>query len=156
MAELNEHIEVDVPVETAYEAWSNFELFPRYLPYIERITPAGDGVHHHWVVTIGGVRREFDTEVTEQVPNQRIAWSSTAGEQQSRCGWDGNRTACSRAWLQPRGSATGHCGMGSRTSSRRSNAGRAAKIRTAHRVPTPTSLSDGNSRKRLPVRLCIG
>jgi uncharacterized membrane protein len=83
MAELNEHIEVEVPVETAYDAWSNFELFPRYLPYIERITPAGDGVHHHWVVTIGGVRREFDTEVTERVPNQRIAWSSTAGEQQS-------------------------------------------------------------------------
>jgi len=81
MTELTEHIDLDVPVETTYAAWSNFELFPDYLSFVEQVTPTADGKHHHWRVKIAGAEREFDTEVVEQIENERIAWKSTGGDE---------------------------------------------------------------------------
>jgi uncharacterized membrane protein len=81
MTELTEHIDLDVPVETTYAAWSNFELFPHYLSFVEQVTPTADGKHHHWRVKIAGAEREFDTEVVEQIENERIAWKSTGGDE---------------------------------------------------------------------------
>jgi uncharacterized membrane protein len=46
---------------------------------VERITQL-DARHTHWVTNIDGVKREFDTEITEQNPDERVAWTSTAGE----------------------------------------------------------------------------
>ncbi|HEV7185078.1 MAG: SRPBCC family protein [Actinomycetales bacterium] len=81
MTELTEHVDVDVPVETAYAAWSNFEHFPNYLSFVEQVAPVGDGKRHHWKVKIAGAEREFDTEVVEQIQNERIAWKSVGGDE---------------------------------------------------------------------------
>jgi len=67
---------VAVPVRTAYNQWTQFEEFPRFMEGVERIeqlTPT----RTHWVTEIAGVKREFDAEITEQIPDQLITWSST-------------------------------------------------------------------------------
>jgi uncharacterized membrane protein len=78
MSTYEESIEVDVPVRTAYNQWTLFEEFPRFMEGVESVTQVSD-TRNHWVTEIAGVRREFDTEITEQVPDQRIAWRSVDG-----------------------------------------------------------------------------
>jgi uncharacterized membrane protein len=71
-------IDVSVPVRTAYNQWTQFESFPNFMGGVESITQTDD-THSHWVTKIGGVTREFDTEITEQHPDERVAWKSTDG-----------------------------------------------------------------------------
>ncbi|MFD1715684.1 SRPBCC family protein [Amnibacterium flavum] len=79
MASIIEAIDVDVPVSTSYNQWTQFEEFPKFLSFVESITQTDD-THNHWVVKIGGVEREFDAEVTEQLPDERVAWNSISGK----------------------------------------------------------------------------
>jgi uncharacterized membrane protein len=79
MSQIIENIDVDVPVTTAYNQWTQFEEFPRFMEQIESITQETD-TRLHWRVNIGGQEREFDTEITEQHPDERVAWTSTGGE----------------------------------------------------------------------------
>ena len=79
MASVQEAIDVDVPIRVAYDQWTQFESFPQFMGGVERITQLDD-THTHWVTKIGGVEREFDAEITEQHPEERIAWTSTSGE----------------------------------------------------------------------------
>lgn len=79
MAQVIETIDVDVPVTTAYNQWTQFESFPEFLSMVDSITQVDDKTNH-WVVTIGGSTREFDTVITEQIPDDRVAWTSTGGE----------------------------------------------------------------------------
>ena len=79
MSEIIESIDVDVPVRTAYDQWTQFESFPDFLDEVESITQLDD-TRLHWVVEIGGQTREFDAEITEQHPDDRVAWRSTTGE----------------------------------------------------------------------------
>ncbi|GAA2581902.1 SRPBCC family protein [Dactylosporangium fulvum] len=79
MSTVTESIDVHVPVHTAYNQWTQFESFPQFMGGVEEIRQLDDQ-HTHWVTRIGGVRREFDAEITEQHPDQRIAWKSTGGE----------------------------------------------------------------------------
>jgi uncharacterized membrane protein len=79
MARVIETIDVDVPVTTAYNQWTQFEDFPRFLSFVQSITQLDD-THQHWKVEIGGVEREFDAEITEQHPDERVAWNSIGGE----------------------------------------------------------------------------
>jgi uncharacterized membrane protein len=75
-------IDVDVPVSTAYNQWTQFETFPKFMEGVERInqiTPTKT----HWVTKIAGVQREFDAEVTEQHPDERVAWTTENGTHQS-------------------------------------------------------------------------
>ncbi|MCS0500515.1 SRPBCC family protein [Protaetiibacter mangrovi] len=81
MTQITESIDVDVPVTTAYNQWTQFESFPHFLDEVERITQTDD-THQHWVVNVGGATREFDTEITEQHPDERVAWTSTGGDTQ--------------------------------------------------------------------------
>jgi uncharacterized membrane protein len=74
-----ESIVVDVPVRTAYNQWTQFENFPRFMSGVERVVQVDD-THNHWVTNIGGVRREFDTRITEQLPDERVAWTTEEGE----------------------------------------------------------------------------
>ncbi|MEQ7123657.1 SRPBCC family protein [Actinopolymorpha sp. B11F2] len=74
-----ESIVVDVPVRAVYNQWTQFEDFPRFMSGVERVVQVDD-THNHWVTNIGGVRREFDTRVTEQRPDERIAWTTEEGE----------------------------------------------------------------------------
>ena len=73
MSTIEESIDVDVPVATAYGQWTQFESFPRFMEGIERVEQVDD-THLHWVAEVGGSRREWDAEITEQHPDQRIAW----------------------------------------------------------------------------------
>jgi uncharacterized membrane protein len=71
-------IEVDVPVRTAYNQWTQFEGFPRFMEGVEDVTQLDDK-HLHWRAKLGGKLVEWDAEITDQTPDQRIAWRSTSG-----------------------------------------------------------------------------
>ncbi|WP_081238542.1 SRPBCC family protein [Streptomyces viridosporus] len=79
MSQVEESIKVDVPVRTAYNQWTQFESFPEFMDGVERIEQRTDTLTH-WVTRIGGVRREFDARITEQVPDERVAWTTVDGE----------------------------------------------------------------------------
>ncbi|MBT1002452.1 SRPBCC family protein [Paenarthrobacter sp. DKR-5] len=79
MATVTESIDVQVPVSTAYNQWTQFESFPHFMNGVESITQQ-DATHSHWKTKVGGVEREFDTEITEQHPDERVAWKSTDGK----------------------------------------------------------------------------
>jgi uncharacterized membrane protein len=78
MSTIQESIDVGVPVRTAYDQWTQFEEFPRFMEGIEEVRQIDD-THLHWAAAIAGVRREWHAEITEQTPDQRIAWRSTDG-----------------------------------------------------------------------------
>jgi uncharacterized membrane protein len=82
MTTYEQGIEVDVAVRDAYNQWTQFESFPEFMDGVQSVTQVND-TRNHWVVDIGGVRREFDTEITEQVPDQRIAWRTIDGPAQA-------------------------------------------------------------------------
>jgi uncharacterized membrane protein len=73
-----ESIDVAVPVRTAYNQWTQFETFPNFMSGVESIQQLDD-THTHWRVRIGGREREFDATITEQMPDERVAWKSTEG-----------------------------------------------------------------------------
>lgn len=75
-------IDVRVPVTTAYNQWTQFEDFPKFMNGVESIDQIDDK-HLHWQVNVGGVEREFDAEITEQHPDDRVAWRSTTGPNHS-------------------------------------------------------------------------
>ncbi len=82
MTTVEQSTDVAVPVHTAYNQWTRFEDFPRFMQGVQRIdqlTP----VRTHWVTRIAGVDREFDAEISEQRPDERIAWHSVDGPAQS-------------------------------------------------------------------------
>lgn len=80
MSTIEKSIDVDVPISTAYNQWTQFEEFPRFMGGVDSIQQIDD-THLHWKVSVGGVEREFDAEVTEQHPDERVAWKSMAGPQ---------------------------------------------------------------------------
>jgi uncharacterized membrane protein len=78
MSTVTQSVDVSVPVRTAYDQWTQFEEFPRFMEGVEEIRQL-DATHTHWRTKIGGVEREFDAEITEQHPDERVAWNSTSG-----------------------------------------------------------------------------
>jgi uncharacterized membrane protein len=82
MSTIQQSVEVDVPVSTAYNQWTQFESFPQFMEGVEEIQQL-DPTHTHWKTKIGGVTREFDAEITEQHPDERVAWHSTDGPHQA-------------------------------------------------------------------------
>ena len=68
-------VEVEVPLSTAYNQWTQFESFPRFMSGVDSVAQVGD-TSTHWVMSVAGVQREFDAEITDQVPDQHIAWQS--------------------------------------------------------------------------------
>lgn len=79
MSHVEENVEVNVPVRTAYNQWTQFEQFPVFMEGVERIVQRTDTLTH-WVTNVNGVRREFDAQITEQLPDRRIAWITVDGE----------------------------------------------------------------------------
>ncbi|MGW1886051.1 SRPBCC family protein [Streptomyces sp. NPDC001970] len=79
MSTVKESVEVEVPVSTAYNQWTQFEEFPNFMEGVEEVRQLDDR-HTHWTTKIGGVRREFDTEIVDQFPDERIAWRTTGGD----------------------------------------------------------------------------
>ena len=80
MPTIEKTIEVDVPVTTAYTQWTQFEEFPSFMNGVDEVRQL-DATHLHWVASIGGNEEEWDAEITEQVPDQRIAWKATGGKE---------------------------------------------------------------------------
>lgn len=78
MAQVIETIDVDVPIAQSYNQWTQFESFPHFLSFVQSITQQDD-THNHWKVKVGGVEREFDAVITEQHPDERVAWKSIDG-----------------------------------------------------------------------------
>ncbi len=78
MSSIVETVDVEVPVSTAYNQWTQFESFPRFMEGVREIRQVDD-THTHWVAEVAGVTREFDATITEQHPDERIAWKSAEG-----------------------------------------------------------------------------
>ncbi|MEV0188175.1 SRPBCC family protein [Kitasatospora purpeofusca] len=81
MSMVQEQIDVDVPLSTAYNQWTQFEDFPRFMEGVEQVTQLDDR-HNHWTTKVAGVTREFDTEIVDQLADRKIAWRTTGGEVQ--------------------------------------------------------------------------
>ena len=79
MAEVTESVDVAVPISTAYNQWTQFEEFPRFMDGVESVRQVDD-THLHWVAEIAGTREEWDAEITEQHPDERVAWKATGGK----------------------------------------------------------------------------
>ena len=79
MAEVSESIDVNVPVSTAYNQWTQFEEFPQFMQNVESVKQLDD-THLHWVAEIGGTRHEWDAEITYQDPDRHIAWRAIDGK----------------------------------------------------------------------------
>jgi len=75
---IEQSIDVNVPVRTAYNQWTQFEAFPRFMEGVQQVRQLDD-THLHWKATIGGKTKEWDAEITEQRPDERIAWTNTSG-----------------------------------------------------------------------------
>jgi uncharacterized membrane protein len=82
MTTVEQSVEVEVPVSTAYNQWTQFEEFPQFMEGVERIDQLTDD-KLHWVTKIAGVEREFDATITEQHPDERVAWTTTDGPKQA-------------------------------------------------------------------------
>jgi len=72
-------VDVDVPVQTAYDQWTQFEHFPRFMDHVEQVEQIDDRTLH-WVARIAGQRKDWSAEITDQTPDRRVAWRSTSGD----------------------------------------------------------------------------
>lgn len=78
----NHEIELDLPVRTVYDQWTQFEDFPLFMKHIVDVQQLDD-THVLWSAKISGVSREWKAEITEQTPDQRVAWTATDGTKNS-------------------------------------------------------------------------
>ena len=79
MSHVIESVDVAVPVSTAYNQWTQFEEFPKFMGGVEQVQQLDD-THLRWAAEIAGKREEWDAEITEQRPDERIAWQATGGK----------------------------------------------------------------------------
>jgi len=82
VSQIEESVGVDVPVSAVYDLWTRFTEFPRFMSGVDRIDRIGHDLTH-WVTNVDGVHREFDARITEQIPEERIAWTSVSGIRQA-------------------------------------------------------------------------
>jgi uncharacterized membrane protein len=80
MSTIEQSIEVEVPVRTAYNQWTQFAEFPAFMEGVEAVRQVDDK-RLHWVAEFGGTRHEWDAEITEQLPDERVAWRNTDGKE---------------------------------------------------------------------------
>jgi uncharacterized membrane protein len=78
MSQIVEVVDVDVPVRTAYDQWTQFETFPLFMEGVEQVVQVDDTTLV-WHARIGGLEREWEARITEQTPDERIAWSAVEG-----------------------------------------------------------------------------
>ena len=78
MSAIEKSIEVNVPVYTAYNQWTQFEEFPQFMEGVKEVTQL-DATRLHWKTEIAGQDKEWDAEITEQTADQRLAWTSRGG-----------------------------------------------------------------------------
>lgn len=107
MSTVTSSIDIDAPISTVYNQWTQFESFPQFMSGVDKVTQVTD-TSTHWEVSIAGVDREFDAEIVEQKPDERVAWNSTSGEDHAgvvtfhRLDADRTRVSLQLDW-QPKG-----------------------------------------------------
>jgi uncharacterized membrane protein len=79
MPKIEDSIEVQVPVRKAYNQWTQFEEFPKFMEGIQSVQQLDD-THVQWVAEIRGKSRQWTTEITEQEPDKKVAWKTIEGE----------------------------------------------------------------------------
>ncbi len=79
MTAIQESIEVEVPLSTAYNQWTQFEEFPRFMEGVDSIEQLDDR-RPHWVASHGGNRHQWDAEIVDQTPDSRVAWRDVTGK----------------------------------------------------------------------------
>lgn len=79
METIEKSIEVECPLRTVYNQWTQFEEFPRFMKGVKKVTQLDDQ-RLHWEAEIAGKNKEWDSRITDQVPDQLIAWQSDGGE----------------------------------------------------------------------------
>ncbi len=82
---VEESIDVNVPISTAYNQWTQFEDFPKFMDSVHEVKQLDDR-HLHWRADIAGKEAQWDAEIVEQIPDQRIAWRSIGGVKNSGSG----------------------------------------------------------------------
>ncbi|MBC7275559.1 SRPBCC family protein [Nocardioides sp.] len=80
MSTIEKSVQVEVPVSTAYDQWTQFESFPQFMEGVESVQQLDDK-RLHWKAEIGGVTREWDAEIVHQVPDERITWRAVEGSE---------------------------------------------------------------------------
>jgi uncharacterized membrane protein len=80
VSRISETIDVDVPVSVAYDQWTQFESFPQFMEGVDRVVQADDTTLD-WTATIAGKTKHWRAEITEQRPDELVAWRSTSGAQ---------------------------------------------------------------------------
>ncbi|MEV5340365.1 SRPBCC family protein [Streptomyces sp. NPDC052676] len=83
MSTVKESVDVEVPLRRAYDQWTQFEEYPNFMEGVDEVRQLDDR-HNHWSTSIGGVHREFDTEIVDQLADDRITWRTIGGETQQR------------------------------------------------------------------------
>jgi len=78
MSNIEESIDVGVPVSTAYNQWTQFQEFPQFMEGVEEVRQLDD-TRLHWRTKVAGKEKEFEATVTEQIPDERVAWASEQG-----------------------------------------------------------------------------
>ncbi|MBA2720040.1 MAG: SRPBCC family protein [Chloroflexi bacterium] len=78
MSEIIEAVDVDVPVKTAYDQWTQFETFPKFMEGVKSVRQLDDTTLE-WVASVAGQEKTWEATITEQEPDQRIAWTATEG-----------------------------------------------------------------------------
>jgi uncharacterized membrane protein len=107
MSTITKSIDVNVPVRTAYDQWTQFESFPEFMDGVESVQQIDD-THLHWRANINGKESEWDAVITEQNPDERVAWKSTTGQPNAgvvtfhRLGDDQTRVTLQMEW-EPEG-----------------------------------------------------
>ena len=79
MATIEQSIDIDAPISTVYNQWTQFEEFPHFMEGVKEVRQLDD-THLHWVVEHNGQAHEFDAEISEQRPDERVAWTTTDGK----------------------------------------------------------------------------
>ena len=79
MSTVEQSIDVDVPVRVAYDQWTQFESFPEFMDGVEEVRQIDD-THLHWRAKVSGKEVEWDAVITEQLPDERVAWKATDGK----------------------------------------------------------------------------
>ncbi len=78
MATVEQSIDVNVPIRVVYDQWTQFEDFPHFMEGVKSVRQLDD-THVHWLAEIAGDAKEWDAEITDQHPDERVAWQSTSG-----------------------------------------------------------------------------
>src|SRR5215475_16019990 len=82
MERIQKSINVDCPLRTVYNQWTQFEDFPYFMEGVKQVTQLDDK-RLHWEADVGGKHKEWNARIVEQIPDHRIAWESEAGENTS-------------------------------------------------------------------------